>query len=162
MIELNRDDYILFTSSEFERIIGQSLSSKLQDRGSGQEELYFRIYASNLIRSAIMEYTSHILEKKYEDDPNDYELYLRVRGNLLRKLSRQQIENIKLACIYQADFIIENGSPERMLGVAIGEGQRIDKKHLKEFELSSLALTFLTASGVLYTGLGGGTYEWIK
>ena len=78
-------------------------------------------------------------------------------------LTPEQIETIKLACVYQADYIIENGSTERMTAMGmVNRSNKYNKADLHEFEICSMSHMLLANAGLLYAGLGGGVYAKIK
>lgn len=78
-------------------------------------------------------------------------------------LTKEQITAIKLACVYQADYIIDNGSTERMTAMGmINRSNKYNKKDLHEFEICSMSHTLLSTAGLLYAGIGGGVYAKVK
>ena len=79
------------------------------------------------------------------------------------KLTRDQITALKLACIYQADYILDNGSTERMSAISlVNRSNKYDKADLKEFEICSMSYSLLSQAGLLYQGIGGGVYARTK
>lgn len=163
MVELNQEEYMLFTERDFNVITGYNLYEELQDRGIDKPSTYVIIYASNLIMNYIRESTSKNVYKVYDKlDQTKYKIYVGISRERCLKLTNEQIKALKLACIYQLEYILDNGSPERMLGVAIsGKGYKIDKKSLKEFEISSISQGLLASVGLLYSGLGGNVNVWL-
>lgn len=164
MINLNTDDYSLFTANDYKTVIGINLDTYLLERGTGQSSKYAILYASNLIRSYIQEHTGNNIYKIYDKlTPDTYSIKM---GKSMKKtwtLSEEQIKALKLASIYLADYFIENGSPERMLGVAIsGKGYKIARKDLKEFEMPSISISILTNAGLIYTGSRSYTNGWFQ
>lgn len=170
---LERDNFTLFDEDDFYNIIGEHLTDKLQDRGIDNYATYFITYSSILIQSHIREYTGLNLYKEYsEDAPNDYELHLalsrKVKDDSVEylyecKLTSDQIEMIKLACVYQADYIIDNGSTERMTSMGlINRSNKYNKYDMHEFEICSVSHNLLANAGLLYQGLGGGVYAKLK
>lgn len=170
---MNRYDFSLFDDNDFYEIIGEHLNDKLQDRGIDNYSTYFITYTSVLIQSYIRQYTGLNLYKEYdESDPNDYELTLalskKVKDDKVdyvygTKLTDTQIELLKLACVYQADYIIDNGSTERMTAMGmINRSNKYDKKDLHEFEVCSVSHDLLANAGLLYQGMGGGVYAKLK
>ena len=78
-------------------------------------------------------------------------------------MTAEQVEAVQLACIYQADYIIDNGSPERMSGLSISSRTAVlDKRDLVSYEICDIARTELLNAGLLYAGIGGGLNAWIK
>ena len=170
---LDRYDYALFDENDFEQIIGEQLTDKLQDRGIDNYATYFITYVSLLIQSHIREYTGLNLYKEYDDNaPNDYELHLALSRKVKDgeyeylyevKLTEDQINFIKLACVYEADYLIDNGSTERMTAMGmVNRSNKYDKYDLHEFEVCSVSHNLLANAGLLYQGMGGGLYAKLK
>ena len=172
MIEKN--NFTLFSEDDFNSIIGEQLSVILEDRGIDGYPDYFITYTSLQIANHIREYTSLNIYKDYNDEnPNEYDAYIalakhelgngEIRYTLGTKLTPSQIETIKLACVYQADYIIENGSTERMTAMGmVNRSNKYNKADLHEFEICSMSHMLLANTGLLYAGLGGGVYAKIK
>ena len=226
---LDRYDYALFDENDFEQIIGEQITDKLQDRGIDNYATYFITYVSLLIQSHIREYTGLNLYKEYDDNtPNDYELCLglskqkktiveayivgdyntpewlsleeggeplipskKVRYKIMTDgayknkyygfdgkvwypsdsvdityridLTEDQINFVKLACVYEADYLIDNGSTERMTAMGmVNRSNKYDKYDLHEFEICSVSHNLLANAGLLYQGIGGGLYAKLK
>ena len=94
------------------------------------------------------------------------EKYVRVKPPYITfciELTPAQIDIVKLACVYQADYIIDNGSTERMTAMGmINRSNKYNKKDLHEFEICDMAHMLLANAGLLYQGIGGGLYAKIK
>jgi hypothetical protein len=160
---LNRYEYTYFTNNEYENIIGESISKRVEDRGENMQSLYLIIYVGNLIKNYIFAHTGKHLYKEYEDDPNVYKLYQGLVRDYTTKLTDEQVRAIKLACIYQLDYILDVGSTERMSGIgAHPKAMGFTKQYLKEFEICSISRQLLANAGLLYSGIGGGVYAWVK
>ena len=170
---MERYDYTLFDEDDFYQIIGEHLNDKLQERGIDNYSVYFITYASVLIQSHIREYTGLNLYKEYDEEaPNYYELHLalakKVKDDKTEyiyevKLTEEQINFIKLACVYEADYLIDNGSTERMTAMGmVNRSNKYDKYDLHEFEVCSISHNLLANAGLLYQGMGGGVYAKLK
>jgi hypothetical protein len=94
------------------------------------------------------------------------EKYVRVNPPYITfctELTPSQVEMIKLACVYQADYIIDNGSTERMTAMGmVNRSNKYNKADLHEFEICSMSHMLLANAGLLYAGIGGGVYAKIK
>lgn len=78
-------------------------------------------------------------------------------------LTEDQINFLKLACVYQADYIIDNGSTERMTSMGlINRSNKYNKYDMHEFEICSVSHNLLANAGLLYQGIGGGVYAKLK
>lgn len=171
---LDRYNFTLFDEDDFYQIIGEQLDDKLKDRGIDNYSTYFITYASVLIQSHIREYTSLNIYKEYnEATPNDYTAHLALARHTKEdgtykytydvKLTEEQVEMLKLACVYQADYMIDNGSTERMTAMGmVNRSNKYDKNDLHEFEVCSVSHNILATAGLLYQGIGGGVYARIK
>jgi hypothetical protein len=170
---LDKNDFTLFNENEFNNIIGDPLSVILEDRGINGYPEYFITYTSLQIANHIREYTSLNIYKEYNQEySDDYDAYLALarheedgeyKYTFGIKLKPEQIEAIKLACIYQADYIIDNGSTERMTAMGmVNRSNKYNKADLHEFEICSMSHMLLANAGLLYQGLGGGLYAKIK
>lgn len=170
---IDKNDLMLFNENDFNNIIGEQLSVVLEDRGINGYPEYFMTYASLQIANHIREYTSLNIYKEYnEADPNEYDAHLALSrhekdGEYVYtfgiKLNKEQIDIIKLACVYQADYIIDNGSTERMTAMGmINRSNKYNKKDLHEFEICDMSHMLLANAGLLYRGIGGGLYAKIK
>ena len=162
MAILDRDDFSYFDETEYYNMIGEDLSKRTEERGFGNQSVFLINYVSNQIRAYIYEHTAKNLYKIYDEKtPNDYQLKLGLTKEYAITLTDEQVKAIKLACIYQCDYILDNGSPERMSGTSVANNF-ISKQELKEFEVCSISRTLLANAGLLYAGIGGGLYAWIK
>jgi hypothetical protein len=152
------------TETEIKNIIGEDLSKLIEERGVDNKSIYLVIYVSMLIKQYIEERTQKNLYKEYnEDNPTEYDLYIGLKLDYSLKLNDEMIKAIKVACIYQLDYILENGSAERMSGISINaRGMVLDKKALNQFKICDMAHTQLVNKGIIYSGLGGGVNAWIK
>lgn len=170
---INKEDLILFNTNDFYNIIGEQLSVILEDRGINGYPEYFITYASLQIANHIREYTSLNIYKEYNDiNTDNYDAYLALARHendgkytytFGTKLTSEQVDAIKLACVYQADYIIENGSTERMTAMGmVNRSNKYNKADLHEFEICSMSHMLLSNFGLLYSGIGGGVYAKIK
>lgn len=99
------------------------------------------------------------------DDDNNWIVFIEehYRYNFEVRLTEEQIDAIKLACVYQADYIIDNGSTERMTAMGmVNRSNKYDKMDLHEFEVCSVSHNILATAGLLYQGIGGGVYAKFK
>lgn len=158
---MDRTEYQYFTDDEFYEIIGEHISSKLEDRTYDDSASYFITYTSLLIKTRIEEMTAKRLFKEVNN--TDYDLYLGLVQQYAVKLTDEQKSALKLACILEADYIIENGSSERMSAIAlVNRSNKYSKEDLKSFEICSVSQNLLDNMGLTYQGLGGGLYARIK
>lgn len=157
-------DYKLFTEAEFQTVIGKSLNDILSNESLGLNSTYFINYVCLDILSYIEEHSGRKLYKEISPTDNtDYDLYYGFKRSTAIKLSEEAKEAVKLACIYQADYIIDNGSTERMNGIFTGmRSGSISKQLMKEFEICDICRRKLTNAGLLYAGIGVGTNAWFK
>lgn len=155
---LNADKYKLFTNADFQNIIGRNLEEILENEGSGNNSDYFITYVSNLINNYIKSRSGRSIFKKYNSNsPEDYEAIWGYSENAGFTLNQRQLEALQLACIYQADYIIDNGSSERMSGLSMsGRSGIIAKQQMAEYDICSMSQQLLANSGLLYAGLRGG------
>lgn len=159
---LDRDLYTYFNEDDFANIIGVELSEKLKDRGDGNQSIFLITYVSNQIRSFIYEHTNMNLFKSYDEEtPNEYTISIGMTEDYTTELKSSQVNALKMACVYQADYILDSGSTERMNGVAIGD-KLVSKQDLKSFEVCSMSYNLLANAGLLYRGIGGGLYAWFN
>lgn len=162
MLTIEKDLFSYFDETEFYNTIGEELSKRLEERGFGNQSVFLINYVCNQIRSYIYEHTAKSIFKVYdESDPLDYTLKIGLVEEYSTKLNDTQVLSLKLACIYQADYILNAGSTERMSGISVGD-RFISKEDLKSFSVCDISRTFLSNAGLLYSGLGGGMYAWIK
>ena len=160
-MELNKNNYKLFTVAEFQNIIGKNLNDILSNESLGLNSDYFITYVCVQVMSYIEEHSGRKLYKEISPtDSNDYDLYYGFKRSTALKLSESTIEKIKLACIYQADYIIDNGSTERMSGIFVRGGA--SKYSMKDFEVCEICRRFLSNAGLLYAGIGVGTNAWFE
>lgn len=157
-------DYRLFTEAEFQTVIGKSINEALSNESLGLNSTYFINYVCFDIMSYIEEHSGRELYKEISPTDNtDYDLYYGFTRSTAVKLSERTKEKIKMACIYQADYFLDNGSTERMNGIFVGmRSGNISKSLMKEFELCESARRVLSNSGLLYAGIGSGTNAWFK
>lgn len=159
---MDRAEYQYFTESDFYEIIGEQLANRLSERTSDQSASYFITYTSILIKNRIEEMSA---KRLFKDDNSDgsYEMSIGLIKEYSTELTKEQIAGIKLACIYQADYMLDNGSTERMTAIGlVNRSNKYDKKDLKEFEICSVSQTILDNLGLTYMGIGGGVYARIK
>lgn len=159
---MDRAEYQYFTESDFYEIIGEQLANRLSERTYDQSASYFITYTSILIKNRIEEMSA---KRLFKDDNSDgsYEMSIGLIKEYSTELTKEQITGIKLACIYQADYMLDNGSTERMTAIGlVNRSNKYDKKDLKEFEICTVSQTILDNLGLTYMGIGGGVYARIK
>lgn len=159
-MSLNREKYTLFTNTDFINIIGRDLNDVLSNEGIGNNGDYLITYVSNLINMFIKSKSGRGLFKVYDEaSPNDYKAIWGYTEKTGVMLSERQIEAIKLACVYQTDYIIDNGSSERMSGLSlVGRSGVIPKHQMEEYEICKMSYNLLLNAGLLYAGLTGGDF----
>lgn len=158
---LQTKNYTLFEDVDFKNIIGKNLNSILSSEGDGNNADKFITYVSVFIKNYIAQHTGKHLFK--EITPEGFILKLGRTSGTAYKLTAEQVEAVQLACIYQADYIIDNGSPERMSGLSISSRTAVlDKRDLVSYEICDIARAELLNAGLLYAGIGGGLNAWIK
>lgn len=158
---LQSQNYTLFKDTDFKNIVGRNLNSILSSEGDGNPSERFITYVSIFIKNYIAEHTGKHLYK--ETTPEGFILKLGRTKETAYKLTDAQVEAVQLACIYQADYIIDNGSPERMSGLSISSRTAVlDKRDLVSYKICDIARSELLNAGLLYAGIGGGLNAWIK
>lgn len=169
---LSKNNYKLFTKADFINMIGKDLDEELANEDVNNASDYLIAYVSNQINAYIMKRTSRRLFKV--DTSTDYDIYYGYRNAVFtdargvehhtgHKLNENQKELLKLACVYQADYIITGGSSERMNGVSLASRTSILKKEeLDSYEVCNIAVSMLTEAGLLYAGRGRGAYAWFE
>lgn len=163
-MSLQANNYSLFTDTDFKNIIGKNLNSILSSEGDGNPAGAFITYVSVFIKNYITEQTGkHLFKELKSNSPEGFILKLgRTKGTAFT-LTSEQVEAIKLACVYQADYIIDNGSPERMSGLSISSRTAIlDKRDLESYKICDISRAELLGAGLLYAGIGSGLNAWIK
>lgn len=159
---MDRLDYQYFTDNDFYEIIGEHLEEKLSARAVDNSSSYFITYTSTLIKNRIEEMSAKRLFKEDASD-GSYELYIGLVKEYAVKLTKEQVSGLILACIYQADYMLENGSTERMSAIGlVNRSNKYSKADLKEFEICSISQNILDNLGLTYMGIGGGVYARIK
>ena len=159
---MDRMDYQYFTDNDFYEIIGEHLEEKLSARAIDNSSSYFITYASTLIKNRIEEMSAKRLFKEDNAD-GSYELYIGLIKDYAVQLTKTQVSGIVLACIYQADYMLDNGSTERMSAIGlVNRSNKYNKADLKEFEVCSISQNILDNLGLTYMGIGGGMYARIK
>lgn len=162
MLTIEKDLFSYFDETEYYNTIGEELSKRTEERGFGNQSIYLINYVCNHIRSYIFEHTQKNIYKVYEEsDPLDYTLHIGLIQEYSTELKDEQVMALKLACIYQCDYILNAGSTERMNGVSVGN-TFLSKQDLKSFAVCDIAHTLLANAGLLYSGLGGGLYAFIE
>ena len=160
---LQRDKYKLFNKTDFSNIIGKDLDEVLANEGTGHNSEYFITYTSLLISQTITSFGGRRLFKIEGRSPNDFTIKFGRTLDTAVKLSDEQVENLKLACVYQADYMLDNGSPERMSGLSISSRTAvISKEQLSSYSLCDMSYRLLLDAGLLYSGLGANTNAWFK
>lgn len=159
---MDRLDYQYFTDNDFYEIIGEHLEEKLSARAVDNSSSYFITYTSTLIKNRIEEMSAKRLFREDKID-GTYDLYIGLIKEYSVKLTKEQVSGIILACIYQADYMLENGSTERMSAIGlVNRSNKYNKTDLKEFEICSISQNILDNLGLTYMGIGGGVYARIK
>ena len=160
---LQARNYQLFDSTDFKNIIGKDLNSVLSSEGTGKgnEAETFITYVSTFVKNYIAEHTGkHLFVQR---TPEGFIFKLGRTSGTAYKLRPEQVEALQLACIYQADYILDNGSPERMSGLSISSRTAVlDKKDLVSYRMCDISRSELLNAGLLYAGLGSGVDAWIK
>ena len=159
---MDRLEYQYFTDNDYYEIIGEHLDDKLSARSIDNSSSYFITYTSMLIKNRIEEMSA---KRLFEEDNADgsYDLYIGLLKEYSVKLTKDQLSGIVLACIYQADYMLENGSTERMSAIGlVNRSNKYNKSDLKEFEICSISQNILDNLGLTYMGIGGGMYARIK
>ena len=160
---LQRTKYQLFTSTDFSNIVGKSLDEVLANEGSGHNSEYFITYTSLLISNFITTFGGRKLFRVEGSSPNDFKIKFGRTLDTATTLTEEDVEKLKLACVYQADYMLDNGSPERMSGLSISSRTAvISKEQLSSYKICDLSFGLLLEAGLLYSGLGANTNAWFK
>ena len=158
-MSLSRSKYKLFDSSDYQNIIGTNLESELYNEGSGNNSEYMSTYTSLFIINTIKERSGITLfVVKDTNSPNKEIFKFGYSEDRAITLPESIVEQIKLACVYQCDYFINNGSSERMSPITIGSGTYT----LKSAALCDMANQILTCSGLFYTGRSGFLNAWFE
>ena len=157
---LQGDKYQLFTKTDFTNIIGKDLDEVLSNEGTGHNSNYFITYTSLLISSFVSAHGRNLF-KVNGSSPQDFTVKYGVVEDTAKTLNDKQLEKLKLACVYQADYMLDNGSPERMSGLSISSRTAVvSKKELSSYQICDMSYRLLVDAGLLYTGLGANTNAW--
>lgn len=159
------EDYKLFDTADFKNITGKSLDAILERDSSGNPSDYMIIYTSIFINSYISRLTGgrKIFKTKDTNSPNNYIYSYGFTSNTAFKLTKRQEEALKLACVYQCDYFIDNGSAERISGLSISSRTAVlSKNDLVSYQVCDVTRALLAEAGFLYAGIGSGMNAWSK
>ena len=154
---LTKAKYMLFTSTDFLNMTGRSLDEEYRSEDVGHSSDFFITYVSLFLNTYILRFSGRRIFKK-EDG-----LYWGISEGKSFKLNEDQEEIIKLACVYQADYFLDNGSPERMSGLSVRSGSAVlSKEDMTDYQLCDTSRDLLISGGFLYQGRGAGINAWLK